>query len=479
MFAIAIPRENRVLSTRQSLNQRRSHLPEKGFLNLGSSLKIEKSKQLLSRALNVIPGGSNSVARVAVSYTQVEGIPIQYPLAIDRGIGSRIFDVDGNEFIDYHLAFGPIILGHADPDVNQAVRGQLEKSYLFGMAHELEVQLCELIVDVVPCAEQVNLHNAGSDATAIAVRVARSYTGKDKIVKFEGHYHGWHDWGHVVNVLTGRGTKTVAMEGITPKVMEDIFVLPWNDTGAVERIVKNHGHEIAAIITEPYLYNYGVIPPEKGYLEYLRKITKENDIVMIFDEVITGFRLGLGGAQELLGVTPDLATFSKSIGNGFPISAVAGSKEIMRPLTEGRVGTGGTFTSSSVSVAASYATITKLRKLGYRHIYSVGERLMQGIRDAIEDVGIEAIVQGVGPGFCVIFTDMDRITNARQVASIPTYPHVRRAAVYYQHLVNRGVLIFPWRQGRVYLSMAHTEEEIDKTIEAIGDAMAEAKKKVP
>jgi len=436
---------------------------------------FEKSFELFERARKVIPGGTNSAARGIVSSGVFDGFPIEYPRFVKEAKGSHLTDVDGNQFIDYHLAFGPVILGHANPVVNSAVKEQLDRGVVHGLNQEVEVELSEKIAKHVPCAEMVRILNTGSDATSAAVRMARIYTGKDKIVKFEGHYHGWHDWDMPnLHLPFGYYVRGRYLEpGIPLSEMENTIALPWNDLEIVEKTLCRKGNDIAAVITEAYLFNSGVIPPEKGYLEGLRELTRQYEVVLIFDEVITGFRLGLSGAQGMLGVTPDLATFAKSMANGFTISAVAGRREIME-----KVGTiiGGTYNANPVCTTAALATITELEnKRNYDHLYKMSGLLMNGLRDAVKDVAIEAVVQG--PGFGLYLTDLERIRNPLELLAEKKHPHTRRNVVFHQGIVNRGVFIMPNARGaRVYLSVSHSEKDIQKTIEAAEESFKEAKK---
>jgi glutamate-1-semialdehyde 2,1-aminomutase len=437
-------------------------------------LSFKKSAELYERAVKVVPGGTHSVARSAITFGTCEGFPIECPKFIEKAVGSRFYDVDGNSFIDYLMGYGSVILGHAHPKVKEAVKEQLDRGFLYGLNHENEIKLSEKIAEHVPCAEMALIMTSGSAAASAALRIARAHTGKEKIVKFDGHYHAWYDW----NIFDHYPAGSLIYYGIPRSAMNDVIVLPWNDLGIVEDTVLRLGHEIAAVICEPYEVNSGVIPTKKGYLEGLRKITQEHNVVLIFDEIITGFKLGLNGAQGMFGVTPDLAIFGKALGNGFTISALAGKRSLMEPIrNEARLWLGGTFNSNPVSVVAALATITELEKeASYKHLYGVSEKLMKGFRDVIEDNDIEAIVQGPGPVFSLFFTDQDEITSASQVAAIPAYPHMKRAAVFYQEMINRGIFMYPFRQGRTNLSVSHSEEDVNKTIEAAGEAIKGAKK---
>lgn len=447
-------------------------------------ISLKKSDQLFEQASKFTPMGTQSRARIGFTTNNYEGLPIRYPRVFERGEGSHLFDVDGNEYIDYHLGFGPVLLGHCHPRISEAVKEQVDRAVILGAEHEVSVRLCEKMTEHIPCADQVLLSVTGSEAVSTAIKVARAYSGKEKIVRFWGHYHGWH--GEIDRTPISIPAANLNLHGFPKNVIDNVIVLPWNNLEIVETVLRRQGHEIAAVITEAYEANSGWIAPEKGYLEGLRQLTKEQGIVLIFDEVITGFRMGLGGAQEILGVTPDMATFGKAMANGFPISAVVGKKEVFEPLLEGRGGTAGTYNSQSVCVAAAMATITELEnKENYDHLYKTCKGLMKGLRDAIEDVDVEAIVQGpadkhpTGPGFSLWFTDLEKITDGRQAEAIPenpaTAPHVRRQVTFWQEMVNKGVLICPYRGGRIYMCIAHEDKDVDKTIEAAEVAFKKAK----
>jgi glutamate-1-semialdehyde 2,1-aminomutase len=387
---------------------------------------------------------------------------------MERAKGSHIYDCDGNDFIDYNMALGPVILGHASPVVSQAVREQLDDGIIFGTCHEAEIKVSEKLVKHVPCAEMVTLLTTGSEATLASLRLARAYTGKERVVRFDRHYHSWHDWQRFDAFQAGH---TISA-GIPRSVESDYLILPWNEQAAL-KVLKRRGHEIGAVICEPIMGNGGCIAPVEGYLEELREVCTEEEIVLIFDEVVTGFRLELGGAQKKLGVTPDLATFGKALANGFPIAAVAGRKEIMMS----KALLGGTFNSNPVSCAAALATITELEdEKNYAKVNNAGKTLMKGFKDAVRDVGIEAIVQGYEPLFSIIFTDKNSVKLPRDLMSIPIHPHITRAAVFYQEMVNRGVYNTASRSARWCLSTAHEKDDVERTIEAAGEALKEARR---
>jgi glutamate-1-semialdehyde 2,1-aminomutase len=393
---------------------------------------------------------------------------ITYPKFFAKAYGSHIFDCDGNDFIDYMLALGPVILGHSNPRINESVRAQLDNGVIFGTCHETEIAICEKLARHVPCAELSLIMTTGSEATLAALRLSRAYTRKEKIVRFTGHYHSWHDWMRFSDVAAGH---TLSV-GIPPSIQNDVVILPWNDPSSL-RILRRRGHEIAAVICEPIIGNLGCIGPIEGYLEELREVCDEQNIVLIFDEVVTGFRLGLGGAQKMLGVTPDLTTFAKAMANGFPIAAVVGKKDIM--LSKALVG--GTYNSNPISCAACLATLTVLEnETNYEVMNSSGRALMKGLRDLIEDVGVEAVVQGHDPLFSILFTDKDEVSLPSEISAMPFHPNIRRAATFFQAMAKRGVYNLPTRAARWCLSTAHGKSEIDRTIEAASDALKEAKK---
>jgi glutamate-1-semialdehyde 2,1-aminomutase len=451
---------------------------------LGKRLVLDKSKKAMAKANELIPGGTNSGARASLTRGTYEGFSVPMPAFMDRGEGSHLFDIDGNEYIDYNLGFGPAILGHSDPAVTRAVTAQLTRGSVYSANTETEIKLIEKLVKHIPSAEQIILANTGSEATTIALRLARAFTGKQKVLKFEGHYHGWHDWAMVGTAFSvvgtfakGQGQKVFGSAGMAQSTFDDVIVIPWNDPEALEKTIKRHGNDIALCITEGYQSNWGVMPPEKGYLELMRKLTKQSEILFHIDEVITGFRLGLGGFQAYSVITPDISSFSKAMANGFPISAVASSKDVMESVATDQVYIAGTFNGNALSTTAALATVTELESYGsYKQIYDRGKKVMKGITDALADNGIPGVVQGPGPMWSVYFTDLDKISRTREVYSIPQYPHIKRSAVFFDGLIRRGVLLSPARYGRMYISFAHTEEDVRLTIEAAQEAMKEAKR---
>lgn len=437
-----------------------------------TQVQLANSEALLEKARKFTPYGTNSWARIAALMGRFEGKPefpeIRYPKFFQRANGSHLYDCDGNDYVDYMLGLGPVLLGHANPRVNDAVRAQLEQGVILGTCHETEIAIAEKLSKHVPCAELSLLMTTGSEATLSALRLSRAYTGKEKIARFTGHYHSWHDWMRFSDVPAGH-TMSV---GIPASVQNDVTILPWNDLPAL-KILKTRGREIAAVICEPIIGNLGCISPLDGYLQELREICDEQNIVLIFDEIVTGFRLGLGGAQKMLAVTPDLTTFAKAMANGFPIAAVVGKREIMMS----KALLGGTYNSNPISCAACLATLSELEdEKNYQSMDSTGRALKKGLNDSIKDLRVEAVVQGYDTLFSILFTDKDRIRLPSEISSMPFHPNIRRAAAFYQEMVKQGIYNLPTRAARWCLSMAHSISDIDRTIEAAGQALKEAKK---
>jgi len=432
-------------------------------------LNISKSKELYEKAVELIPGGASSNLRGYPAYSP-------HPIFIDRGRGSKVYDVDGNEYIDYLCAFGAVILGHCHPKVTEAVKQQLEKGTMFGTAHELEIKVAEKIKKMVPSVEMVRFACSGTEATMTALRIARGYTGKDKIIKFEGHYHGHHDYVLISYqpALSDCGSrispnKIPMSPGIPEAILQTIIVLPWNDLEVVEKVVKRRGDEIAGIITEPMMGNGGMIFPEEGYLKGLREICDENDMVLIFDEVWSGFRIARGGAAEYFGVEPDLHTFAKAMANGYPIAAVGGKREVMESVGPGKIFHGGTYTANPLCLAAAYATLNELDRDGvYEEFYRLGNKLIEGLREAAERAGHDVYIPGFAGFYNLFFTDKKEFKDWRDIEG-----SVDRAKYekWVWEMYKRGIYhSTPDTFERVNLTMAHTEEDIEKTIQAAEEA---------
>lgn len=434
------------------------------------ALRTPRTRALFERAKQTIPGGAGSTARLPRNGWK------PYPLFIAEGEGSRIRDVDGNEYIDYLLGLGPMILGHRNPTITRAVSDAVaELGTCFGLPYELEIEAAEKVVAAVPGIEQIRFTNSGSEAVGTAVRLARATTGRRIIVRFEGHYHGWQDtvyWSnHVDPALAGpvENPRPVAMGGGVPAELEDtLVVLNWNDPEAFVALMESRGHEIAAVLTEPAVFNTGCILPEPGYLELLREQTTKYGAMLIFDEVITGFRFARGGAQEWFGVTADLVTYAKGIGGGFPVAAVAGTKEAMRLVADGTYSHSGTYNANVVQCASVSATMDLLAEPGlYERQRALGDRLAAGLERIAHDRGVEAHVTGIGTVFQLWFADRE-IRNWREAAAYAREDVFTR---WYEEMVLRGVLFHPLQFENLFVSLVHTDADIDATLNAAEDAM--------
>jgi glutamate-1-semialdehyde 2,1-aminomutase len=390
------------------------------------------------------------------------------PLVLERGRGSHVWDADGREFIDYLMAFGPLILGHAHPAVVEAVREALAQGTAFGATTALEVELARLISDALPSVEMVRFVNSGTEATMSAVRLARAYTGRTKVVKFEGCYHGHADG---LLARAGSGLATLALPdspGVPPSYAQETLVLPYNDLEAVERAFQAHGEGIAAIIVEPVAANMGVVPPEPGFLEGLRRLTRAYGSLLIFDEVVTGFRLCYGGAQTLYGVEPDITCLGKVIGGGLPVGAYGGRREIMSMVApEGPVYQAGTLAGNPLAMAAGIATLRLLQQEDpYDRLEALASRLEEGLREAIAEAEAPAIVQRVGSMLTIFFTSVP-VRDYASARSCDTH----RFARFFARMLEQGFLIPPSQFEAWFLSLAHTQEEVAATIEAARRAL--------
>lgn len=429
---------------------------------------ISRSQQLFERACGLMPGGVNSPVR---AFRAVGGDP----LFITRGEGSKIFDVDGNEYIDYVCSWGPLILGHANPAVIAALEKAVKAGTSYGAPAEGEVVLASLIVDAVPSVERVRLVNSGTEATMSAVRLARAYTGRNKIVKFAGCYHG-----HADNFLVqaGSGALTIGVPsspGVPAEITSLTLVLPYNDVSAVERAFERYGKEIAAVIVEPVAGNMGVVLPRSGFLEALREITEHAGSLLIFDEVITGFRLGIGGAQRHFGVIPDLTCFGKIIGGGLPVGAYGGRAEIMQMVApEGPVYQAGTLSGNPLAVQAGIATLEQLQKPGvYEDLEEKGKQLAEGLRKAAADAGVPVQINQIGSLLSVFFTagdveDLDSALRSDQ----------NSFRQFFLSMLDEGIYLPPSQFEAWFISLAHVEEDLEKTVEAAEKSFRKIQKKV-
>lgn len=419
-----------------------------------------KSEHLYRRAREVIPGGVNSPVR---AYSP-------YPLFVASAKGSRFRTVDGEEFLDHCMAYGALLDGHGQVEVAEAVQNALSGGSIFGQPTEMEVELATLIRSIVPSMEMVRLANSGTEATMHSLRVARGFTGRKKILKFEGGYHGAHD---SVLVKAGSGASRLGIpnsEGIGDEVAKDTLVAKFNDENTAGEIIEDHAHELAAVIVEPVMGNMGPIIPNPGFLQALRKITQENGVVLVFDEVITGFRVALGGAQEHFRIKPDMTVLGKIFGGGLPTAAFGGRREIMEKLAPlGGVYQAGTYNGNPVSVAASLAMIKSMKRRA-RHLYpnlgKTGDKLRRGISDLIESAKLSAQVNGLASMFQVFFTEHE-VTDYDSAKTSDT----TRFNKYFQSLLGSRVFVPPSQFETCFLATSHTEDDIQSTLEAIGGAL--------
>jgi len=415
---------------------------------------------LFERAKKLIPGGVNSPVRAFEPY----------PFFTKQAKGSRITDVDGNEYIDYCLGFGPLILGHSHPKIAEAVKTQLEFGALYGTPTEAEVDFAELLSEIVPSAEMVRLVSTGGEATMASIRAARGYTGKKKIIKFEGCYHGAHD---CVLVKAGSGATTFGVPdslGIPEETTRNTIVVPFNDLEKLETAVKENKDDLAAVIVEPVIGNIGVVLPKPGFLETMRELTENYGIVLIFDEVITGFRLALGGAQEYFGVTPDMTTLGKILGGGLPMAAYVGKEEIMKLIApSGKVYQAGTYSGNPVSVAAGLATLRLLKEIGkafYVEMERKCEAIVKPLGETVSAFDLNLQINHVASMFQLFFTDKPVFNYASAKAS-----DNRKFMQFHAELLKKGVFLPASQFETCFLSAAHSPEDLEKTVECFSDVL--------
>jgi glutamate-1-semialdehyde 2,1-aminomutase len=419
------------------------------------------SKKLFLRAMKSIPGGVNSPVR---AFMAVGG----NPLFIEKARGSRIFDADGNSYIDYVLSWGPMILGHAHPKVVAALKKAAEKGTSYGAPTEREIELAELVLRAYPSMDKVRMVNSGTEATMSAIRVARGFTGRDKIIKFEGCYHGHADG---LLVKAGSGAATFGLPdspGVPKSYARNTITLPYNDIRAFRQTVEKAWREIAAVIIEPVVGNIGCVLPNSGYLEALRKITKKHGIVLIFDEVMTGFRVAFGGAQARYGIRPDMTCLGKVIGGGLPVGAYGGRKEIMSLVSpEGPVYQAGTLSGNPLAMTAGVETIKELSRPGvYKSLDRKAAMLEEGLKDAAKKAGVKTRFYRAGSMFCTYFTDTDVIDygSAKKADAV-------KFSRFFSGMLDRGVNLAPSQFEAGFMSLSHSERDIHATVTAAYESL--------
>lgn len=433
----------------------------------------KNSQQWFERAQRTLVEGVNSPSRGAAVFSPG-------PIFLERGQGSHVWDADGNEYIDFMMSFGALIQGHAHPKLVEVVSQTMAQGSHFAAATSAEVEAAERLRRMVPSAELVRFANSGSEATMLALRLARAHTGRTKFLKFEGHYHGWYD-PYLLNAHSHAPEKLGPpenpnrmpdSEGIPASTFDDVVLAPWNDAAALERVMKQHGHELAAVITEPIMANMGCILPREGYLKGLRALTQECGALLILDEVVTGFRYAPGGCQEYYGITPDISTFGKALGAGFPVGAVAGPRSILDRMrwSENMVLHYGTFNGHRLTMKVVAANLDLLAADGaYQKLHNVGNAAIAGLREVFRRRKIKAIVQGFGPMFQIYFTGRGAIHDYRDYC---TYVDTRLYSLFVHRLLERGIYMTPSNGLHWIISTAHTEEDVATLIEAADLACA-------
>ena len=432
-----------------------------------------RSLECFGRAQQVLIEGVNSPSRGAAVYSPA-------PIFLERGAGTRVWDADGNEYTDFMMSFGALIHGHAHPKLVEVVSQAMAEGSHFASATSAEVEAAERFRRMVLSAEAVRFTNTGSEATMLALRLARAHTRRTKFLKFEGHYHGWYDafllnaHSHPPEQLGSRENpaRIPDSEGIPQSTFDDVVLAPWNDVVALEHVMKTRGRELAAVISEPIMANMGCIPPREGYLQKLRELTREYGIVLILDEVVTGFRYAPGGCQEYYSIQPDLSTFGKALGAGFPVGAVAGPRAILDRMRwgENMVLHYGTFNGHRLTMKVVAANLDLLSVNDtYRRLHALGDAAIAGLREVFRRRKTRAIVQGFGPMFQIYFTDRDAINDYRDYC---TYVDATRYSRFVHLLLERGIYMTPSNGLHWIISTAHTEADIQTLIEAADQACA-------
>jgi len=432
-----------------------------------------RSEQLFEDAQKSLVEGVNSPSRGAAVFSPA-------PVFLERGVGSHVWDADGNEYTDFMMSFGALIHGHAHPKLVEVVLQAMAEGSHFASATSAEVEAAERFRRMVLSAEAVRFTNTGSEATMLALRLARAHTRRTKFLKFEGHYHGWYDafllnaHGHPPEQLGSpeNPARIPDSEGIPQSTFDDVVLAPWNDVSALERVMRTHGHELAAVISEPIMANMGCIPPRDGYLQKLRELTREYGVLLILDEVVTGFRYAPGGCQEYYSIQPDLSTFGKALGAGFPVGAVAGPRAILDRMRwgENMVLHYGTFNGHrlTMKVVAANLDLLSVNDM-YRQLHALGDAAIAGLREVFRRRKVRAIVQGFGPMFQIYFTDRDAINDYRDYCTYVDATHYSR---FVHLLLERGIYMTPSNGLHWIISTAHSEADVQALIEAADQACA-------
>jgi glutamate-1-semialdehyde 2,1-aminomutase len=423
----------------------------------------KKSHKLYERACELIPGGVNSPVR---AFRAVGGTPI----FIDRAKGSKIYDVDGNVYIDYVLSWGPFILGHSHPKVVGALKKALEKGTSYGAPTRLEIALAELVLKAYPSVDKVRMVNSGTEATMSAIRLARGFTGRDKIIKFEGCYHGHAD---CLLVKAGSGAATFGVPdspGVPKACAKNTLTLPFNNVNTLKTVIKNDWKSIACVIIEPVVGNMGCILPKPGFLESLRKLTEEYGVILIFDEVMTGFRVSYGGAQAHYEIAPDMTCLGKVIGGGLPVGAYGGKEEIMSMVSpEGPVYQAGTLSGNPIAMTAGIETLKIISKKGiYRKLENIALLLEKGLAEAARTAGMKTKFYRAGSMFCTYFTEAD-VFDYKTAKAADTI----KFSKFFSGMLNRGINVAPSQFEAGFISLAHTDRDVEETVKAAYESFKE------
>ena len=434
--------------------------------------RYKASKALFDKASALIPGGVNSTARAVWAGWD------PHPLFVTEGSGSQVTDADGNRYTDYLLGLGPMLLGHRPPKVTKAVIEQIEqRGTVFALPEAAETALAQKIIDAIPSVERVRLCNTGTEAVIYALRLARTFTGRQKVIRFEGMYHGFSDgvyWSkHPDLAKAGPDDHPVPVPqgpGMGAGISQNLIILPWNDIALLRETILREGKDIAAVLTEPVMCNTGCILPLPGYLEAMRELTEQHGIVLVYDEVITGFRISLAGAQGKFGIKPDLSIFAKGLGGGFPVAALGGRADIMSLVAAGKVSMAGTYNANGIAIAAGNAALDELSQPGmYEGLYARCDRLLHGLSQIFAGSKLNAHVVGLGPVLQVWFSDAP-IRNYRDAARHCDHAMFRE---WWEGNLERGILFHPGAYENLFVSFAHSDADIDRTLVVAREVVAE------